>query len=297
MIFKQYYFATKRPYKQNTFIGGVASRFPNRTAIANLLGLAPSRVKLFEIDGKDIKFCIIGNYFVPQDTWSGAVDITHYDDRYGFCNIMGVHPFRSGSSVTSAVFPNVTFLSRQVFQGCGLLRKARFDKVNTVEVNANFSGVKNALIYLPLLQNIGPPSGVTSFFYLVTNSVVCLHENMATNNNGGPDADIGYLLSRNNTVIYVPNTTPPELINDVSFSNITNSSIDISFTEPYSLNGVSFYEIYVNDIFHSTTNTTNLTINGFFQNKNYKINVKAVDIYYNISHADNKTLYFTTTNI
>lgn len=296
MKLKQYYFALSKAYKQNTFIGNVATRFPNRKSIANHLSVNPSRIKLFEIDGENIKFCIIGKYLVPQDSWSGSLDLSFYDDRYGLCNIMGVHPFRNGSSVTSAVFPNITYISRQIFQGCVNLRKVRFDKVNSVEVNGNFGGVNNALIYLPSLKNIGPPDGVTSFFFSVSDSIVCLHESMATNNNGGPDADIGYLLSRNNTVIYVPNITPPELINDVSVSNITNTSVDVIFSEPYSLNGVSFYEIYLNDIYHSSSITPNLTINSLIENKNYKLNVKAVDIYYNISHIDNKTLYFTTTN-
>lgn len=298
MSFKHYYFGSTRPYKHNTFIGNVANTIGTRALIASKLGINSSRIKLFEIVGNDIKFCVIGNYTLPQDTFTGGVSgISYYDDRYGLCNILGTHPFRGGSTVTSAVFPKPTFISRQIFQSAGSVRKIRLDNVSSIEVNANFFGISNCEIYLPSLAAVGDPATYTGVFGIISNSIIYINKAMSTNNAGGPDLDMVVLTNNGNTVIYIENIIPPDLIQDVSISNITNTTVDISFSVPYSLNGVSFYEVYINDIYYSRLNTNSGTVSGLQQNKDYKINMKAVDIYYNILHTDNESVFFKTTNI
>lgn len=299
MRIKHYYFGSRRPYKHNTFVGNVAVYIPNRAIIAAKLGLNVSRIKNFEVVDKDIKFCVIGKYTLPQDTWSGSngFGLTYFDDRYGMINELGVHPFREGSPVTSVTLPNATYLSRQFFQSDSLLRKIRLDKITTIQINGNFYGVNNAKIYLPSLKIIGSPSFNDGLFNGVSSSIIYINEFMKTCNDGRPDLDLIGAIANGNRIVYVPNVIPPEPIDDILVTNITNTSVDISFTEPYSLNGIEFYEIFLDDVYYSDIYSNTSVVNGLSPDKPYKISVKGVDIYYNRLNDDSVPVYYQTTNI
>lgn len=107
---------------------------------------------------------------------------------------------------------------------------------------------------------------------------------LATRIWGGPVAeDIwGYYTSSDSTAPTVPT--------NVSVSNITTSSIDVSWDASTDNVGVTNYEIYANNLLVKTTNTTTTSLTDLTPNTNYSIEVLALDF------ANNKSAKSTAVN-
>ena len=122
---------------------------------------------------------------------------------------------------------------------------------------------------------------------------------------GGYDVHPALIIARELgcTLIEVTDTTKPNQITDLSFSNITSSSVDVSFTPPISTNNLDFYEVYIErqdlDYWHEIRvqqrNTIHQeiigsgdTINNLLANVDYKIKIVACDEFWNKSEISNE---------
>ena len=70
---------------------------------------------------------------------------------------------------------------------------------------------------------------------------------MQTINSGGVEGDLALFDSLGtNSVVYVTNFTPPNPVINLSAGTIYNTAVQLNFTPPTSVNGVDFYEVYLN---------------------------------------------------
>ncbi|MCG1036974.1 endonuclease [Polaribacter sargassicola] len=118
--------------------------------------------------------------------------------------------------------------------------------------------------------------------------------NYAAQGNRNPFIDNPYLATRiwggtsaeDRWGIYTgSDTEAPTTPTDVTISNITLTSVDISWTASTDNVGVVGYNIYVNDVLTAQTDNTNTTINSLNTNTTYNFTVVARDIINNLSDA------------
>lgn len=94
---------------------------------------------------------------------------------------------------------------------------------------------------------------------------------LATRIWGGPDAeDIWGIYSTNDT-------EAPTAPTNVTASNITTFSIDVSWNASSDNIGVTNYDVYVDGVLTSNTTNTSITLNNLDSNTTYSITVKAKD--------------------
>ena len=92
-------------------------------------------------------------------------------------------------------------------------------------------------------------------------------------------------------------TEAPTAISDLSSSNLTFSSVDLSWSPAMDNVGVVNYEVFRNGVsIANTGNSTNLNVSDLVANTNYSFSVFAEDAAGNVSTASN-TLNITTPNI
>ena len=117
--------------------------------------------------------------------------------------------------------------------------------------------------------------------------------------NRNPFIDNAYLATRiwggaaaeDSWGIYTSNDNQaPTVPTNVSLSNITTASIDISWTASTDNVAVTKYEIYANGNLHGESNNTNYTASGLNSNTSYAITVLAKDV------ANNKSAQSTAVN-
>jgi endonuclease I/chitodextrinase len=117
--------------------------------------------------------------------------------------------------------------------------------------------------------------------------------------NRNPFIDNAYLATRiwggtpaeDSWGIYSSNDNQaPTVPTNVSLSNITTASINVSWTAATDNVAVTKYEVYTNGNLHGETNTTNYTATGLNSNTTYAITVSAKDI------ANNQSAQSTAVN-
>jgi len=117
--------------------------------------------------------------------------------------------------------------------------------------------------------------------------------------NRNPFIDNAYLATRiwggaaaeDSWGIYTSNDNQaPTVPSNVTLSNITTASIDISWTASSDNVAVTKYEIYANGNLHGESNNTNYTASGLNSNTSYAITVLAKDV------ANNKSAQSTAVN-
>jgi endonuclease I/chitodextrinase len=85
-------------------------------------------------------------------------------------------------------------------------------------------------------------------------------------------------------------TEAPTTPTNVTASNITTSSMDVTWTASTDNVGVTSYEVYVDDVLTKTETTTSASLSGLTPNTTYKIEILAKDV------ADNKSAKSTAIN-
>ncbi|WP_457616028.1 endonuclease [Lutibacter sp.] len=93
-----------------------------------------------------------------------------------------------------------------------------------------------------------------------------------------------------------PDTTAPTAPTNLVGTNITNTTVDLSWTASTDNVGVTSYAIYKDGVFLASSATNSYTVTGLTQNTTYSFVVYAKDAAANTSPASN-TLSITTTNI
>jgi endonuclease I/chitodextrinase len=88
----------------------------------------------------------------------------------------------------------------------------------------------------------------------------------------------------------------PSAVTDLSASNPTDNSIDLSWTAASDNVGVTSYDIYTDGILSNTTSNTSFTVNALIPDTNYCFTIKAKDAAGNTSDFSNQACETTTNN-
>jgi len=110
----------------------------------------------------------------------------------------------------------------------------------------------------------------------------------------------GNVSNASNTV-NVTTATPadtevPTVPTSLAYSNVTTSSVDLSWNASTDNVGVTGYDIYRNSIYFATTTNTNYSVTGLTASTTYTFYVKAKDAAGNVSNASS-TVSITTSDI
>jgi hypothetical protein len=173
-----------------------------------------------------------------------------------------------------------------------------FNSVTTFGVSGmlrNFNGT----LYIPNLTSpIGGVNGDSGTLLNCGSSTVIYANNaLSTINGGGIDGDLAYVQSRGGTVIFITNTTPPSAVSDLSTSNITSSSVDLTFTTPSSTNTIGGYDVYIDRgdgagyRLIQTMSASGETIPTLISGNETKIKLKTYDEFRNRSAYSNEVTF------
>ncbi|WP_316632357.1 fibronectin type III domain-containing protein [uncultured Flavobacterium sp.] len=270
-------------YKVNTYIGGISPTINTPALLATKLGIAVNRIKLFRIIDNDIECAIIGgSYEVKGFNHSDLSQVTYYRDPTGIVSGIGHQGFYN-TGLIEGYFPNATYISI-----------AAFDQ------NLYPSGrPKNLLkkLYIPSVTRIGNTVTNENVFRSGNLNLgkIWANQILQTINSGGVEGDLAYLAT-GNTITYITNFSKPSSITNLSATAIYNTGIQLSFTPPDSINGIDFYEVYVNGLYKQDIKNSGDIVTGLTKNTNCNINLIAVDNFYNKSVLS-ATLNLTTGNI
>ena len=287
---KKFYFG-KQKAKVNTFIGGIGGTINTPALLAAKLGISENRIKLFKVTGVDVECAIVGgSYVAPPNFMSGMAELTFFNDSAGL--ITSNSPWQGKMffkcyNLQTVILPNISIIygvsSNWVFE-------------NTY---GNYTKWKT--FYAPKLVQLG--SSVINNGDVFRNNFsnnIKLYTNpyLQTINSGGVEGDLDLFDSLGtNSVVYVANFTPPNTITNLSTGTIYNTMIQLNFTPPTSVNGVDFYEVYINGERFSTREIKNSGefITGLTPSTNYNIRIVAVDMFYNKSELSNTVNVSTNT--
>lgn len=264
----------KSNYKINTYIGGIGPTVNTPALLAAKLGIAVNRIKLFRVINDDIECAIIGgNYEVKGFYGSDLNQVTYYKDPTGIVSGIGYQGFYN-SGLIEGYFPNATYISGQAF-----------------DQNLYSNGrPKNRLkkLYIPSVTSIGSTPLNEGIFRSGNLNLGKIYANpiLQTINSGNTEGDLAYLAT-NNTVMYVTNFTKPDEITDLSIGKIYNTALQLNLTQPNSTNSIDYYEVYVNGIYSHDLKKSGDLISGLSKDTHYKIQLIAVDIFYNKSFLSN----------
>ena len=295
---KKYYFGKQKVKVPNTFIGGIGATINTPALLASKLGIAENRIKLFKVTGVDVECAVVGgSYSMPVDCWVGNTSITYWEDNV--CNYTNRNVFRNASNLTYCIMNaviTVTTGSSHIFQGCTSLKKILLPECTHFGGYYMLNSVPFNIFYGPkMITAFGDSTGNDACFDINGTGALILNPALQTCNAGQPDGDLQNAVTRGYSVRYVTNFTPPNAITDLSSGTIYNTAIQLNFTPPSSTNGVDFYECYVDGKLMNEIKNSGDFITGLTPNTAYKIEVKAVDMFYNKSDFSN-AVNVTTTN-
>jgi endonuclease I/chitodextrinase len=94
----------------------------------------------------------------------------------------------------------------------------------------------------------------------------------------------------------VPDTEVPSTPTNLTASNITNTTVSLTWTASTDNIAVNLYEIFVDGVLYTTSTTNSITLTGLTINTSYSITVYAKDAAGNTSNVSN-TENITTTNV
>ena len=295
---KKFYFGKQKVKVPNTFIGGIGGAINTPALLATKLGISKNRIKLFKVTGVDVECAVIGgSYNIPIQCWTNNLQITYYRDEAGLVSVVGQQAFGNiGTQFKSFYFPKATKIEQTIgnwsFQSTTNLIKNTW-KFMYVPLVTQWGNTQQA--------DINGQSQGTQVFRINFdfNGIIYAHPSLQTSNAGGLEGDLAYLLSLNTgaTIRYVTNFTPPNPVTNLSTGTIYNTAVQLNFTPPTSVNGVDFYEAYINGERFNSKEIKNSGefITGLTPSTNYNIRIVAVDMFYNKSELSN-TVNVSTTN-
>lgn len=281
-------------FRQNTFIGGMATILSTPALLATKLGINEQRVKIFEVRGNDIRCCIVGSYVLPFDCFYYFSPTYFYDNSGNITNDLGgMRGINSDSFV--GYFPGIiNQTSTAVFQDG--FKKKTIIMPNCTSLPDNYAGNGSGqlvTLVIPKCTSIGS-SKLRNNVLIYPNYKVFVPISEQTSNAGAPDGDLAWLIANGGTVVWVPNTIAPEKITDLSIGLKTATTAQILFTNPESTNALQEFEVSIDAIPYQTITASGQYITGLTSGVEYKnITVKAIDIYYNRADESNQ-ITFTT---
>lgn len=291
---QHYLFGANKKLKQNTFIGGVASFVNTRALLAAKLGIAESNVNNFEVRGNDVGAHITGYYIAPSDFFSEMNTLTYFEDNEGLITSNVSKMFQRCYNVKKAYLPGMTLLK-------GTPTNWTFE--NNDNLANQYSKWKT--LYIGSVLNVGETQGFDLNVFRVGgygfNNTIRLYANqsLATSNMGGVEGDLaGFDSMGGNSVQFIANRTKPNAITTLSVGTKTNNSLQLIFDIPTSLNSIDHYDVYIGNFWHDRINASGQYITGLTPSTLYKkIEVRAIDIYYNRAEQMNEANMISTSTL
>lgn len=279
---KKFYFG-KQKAKVNTYIGGIGGTINTPALLAAKLGISDNRIKLFKVTGVDVECAIIGSYNLNANL--RTYGCTYYESTTATSQSTG-QEWTGGNQLKKVILPNMTYARGATFYGNYGIR------IYYCPIATNIGEYDSSNVYVGVGGRTRTFEAIQSGFKLYCNP------SLATANNGNPVADITTILSRGGIVRYVTNFTPPNIITNLSTGTIYNTAVQLNFTPPTSVNGVDFYEVYINGERFNSKEIKNSGefITGLTPSTNYNIRIVAVDMFYNKSELSNTVNVSTTNN-
>ena len=296
---KKFYFG-KQKAKVNTYIGGIGGTINTPALLASRLGIDENRIKLFKVTGVDVECAVIGGgYTMPANCWQNNTSITYWEDSV--CTYTELNPFRYATGLAYCIMKAVVTVSlgsSHIFEGCNSLKKILLPECTRFGGYYMLNSVPFTYFYGPkMITAFGDSVGNNVCFNINGTGVLILNPALQTCNSGQPDGDLQIAVTRGYSVRYVANFTPPNPVTNLSTGTIYNTAIQLNFTPPTSVNGVDFYEVYINGERFSTREIKNSGgfITGLTPSTNYNIRIVAVDMFYNKSELSNTVNVSTNT--
>lgn len=271
----------KQKVKLNTFIGGVGSTLNTPALLAARLGVTVSRISLFRIIGTNVECAITGTFNLG---WTLRTYGCTYFESTQVISMGSLQEWAVENQLKKVIVPNMTYARGATFYGNSGIR------VYYCPLATNIGEYDSSNIFVGIGGRTRTFENIQPGFILYCNPV------LAIANAGNPVADINTILSRGGIVRYVTNFTKPEAATNISAGIIYNTGVQLDFTPSSSVNGIDFYEVYINGIYKQDIKNSSNIISGLTRNTNYNISLIAVDNFYNKSILSNTT-NITTGNL
>jgi len=316
------------------YIGGLSSVLNTESLLATEFGIVSTRVSDVIIDGDNVSCMVLDTFAQVQLKFSNKTILTYFYDPTGRITTINQGVFNTVVNFQRCYFPKVTFISSptgySTFSGTGLKGHLIFPELTQTQ-NFFLNGASQVTtLYCPKYNwaniqdnNRSSMSGMSNLnrwyipvcvtftprydFYLSGVKVGCklyCDASLLTSNGGLRDAFIAYMEDTRLMVpIYVQNFSAPNEVIDLSYSNITASSVDLNFTAPsINVNANDFYEVWINDgvnqwqqyVSHQEITASGDTVSDLVSATTYSIKIKTADIYYNLSSFSNEITITTT---
>lgn len=267
----------------NTYIGGLATTYPTKAALAAKLNIAEGNISVFKTVGNDIEARIEVSYPLANNIFQGNSDITYYRD-YGKVTTIGKAAFLIANNFRELYSTSATLIDGAPSGGTCL------------------SGTQLKIVYLPL-ANFGTTAGNDS---VVANTVInarfYVKPSLQTVNNGSPDGDLTMITSYGSTVNYIQNNTSPSPVTVISTQNYS-TVIQLTITPPSSTNTIGYYIIKINgtEKEYLPSEINNIFISNLNPSTPYDLEIITVDEFYNKSTntfnvSTNNTPYYPVAN-
>lgn len=300
---KKYFFG-KQKAKVNTYIGGIGGTINTPDLLASKLGISVNRIKLFKVTGIDVECAIVGSgkFTFNFNERVTPIGLKYYYDYDGYINDIENSGLGGGINFFRGYFPGIINISgTEVFQDKPIGYEIEMPNCLSLPDNftGNYSGVTGKILVVPKCTSFGTTKLNNNVFTTgggAQGLKVYAPISEQTSNSGGLEGDLAYVQSVGSSVVFVSNLSKPNAINNLSAGTIYNTSIQLNFTPPSSINGIEFYEVYLNN---QTKSYINIKSNGQFiigltPGTNYSITIVAVDIFYNRSVVSNVVNVSTT---
>lgn len=275
------------------YIGGVGGTITTATILATYLelddasalnagtNLDATDIANFSVDANNnIYGEILVDYRLGYQAFNINADITYFIDLDGGMASTNHNGFQACTSLKYFYSPSAAIRSNQT-------------------LGRNFRNIQTTfeLIYAPADPVIGTAAATNNEEYdlLTTGIEIFAHPDAETNNGGGVEADIANAISQKSAVVtYCSDTASvPDAVSDLSGTNITSTTVDLTFSTPTSTNPILKYEVWVDGAFWDWITASGGTVSGLTTATNYNIQIKTADDQYNISVLSN-TYNFTT---
>lgn len=281
--------------KPNTYIGGVSSILNSASAVSTMLGIPVGNITYFSINDSNIQFRMTGSYsLVFTNPSSLRPLLKYYYDNDGLITNVTNSTFTSMNGIIRLYFPGIIVQTgTAIFQD--IFNPFILEMPNCTTVPAAWlgnwqtsSGTK--VVVLPKCTNFGTNELDNLVIGANARQRMKLYVPISeqTSNAGGIEGDVAYVSGGTlSSIVYVPNYTKPNSVSDLTTGTITSTTIQLNFTPPSSTNAIDFYEVYLNNIYKGRITASGQNITGLTTATLYKIDILAVDIYYNKSLVSN----------
>ena len=299
MAFNPAYFYESGKVRVNTYIGGIGASASTKELLATKLGIASSRISNFSIINNNVQCRISGSYILQSSSSLDDTNITYYLDKGGLISNLTQYEFRRAINFNGElILDGVSSLTDSYLNRNGYLVRVICKNATTLAGAAFYNGDSpyfRQTFYFPNVTNMGGSTASNSVFYgIMPKSYIYVHPSMATNNVGGPDGDLVAATTAGAIVRYVTDFTLPEPISDVSVGVIHSTSVELIFTEPYAANTIDYYDVYIDGTYNCSCKYGQVYAQGLNPNTTYRIEVYAVDMFFNRSISN--AVYATTSS-